>query len=133
MLNWSLFDRSAGLLSFCFLDECIFSVLLNWMTSVSSVRAIFYHQVEYDLQRERIKLSSMECWQMFPIAVTCGNTFVLKPSEKDPGDCVYGFSLCVCVCCCCVTIPLFKAVRERSGVCDYACGISLCLYLATFS
>lgn len=24
--------------------------------------------------------------QMFPIAVTCGNTFVLKPSEKDPGD-----------------------------------------------
>ncbi|WVZ62224.1 hypothetical protein U9M48_011991 [Paspalum notatum var. saurae] len=22
---------------------------------------------------------------MFPIAVTCGNTFVLKPSEKDPG------------------------------------------------
>lgn len=24
--------------------------------------------------------------QMFPLAVTCGNTFVLKPSEKDPGD-----------------------------------------------
>jgi hypothetical protein len=24
--------------------------------------------------------------QMFPIAVTCGNTFILKPSEKDPGD-----------------------------------------------
>jgi hypothetical protein len=23
---------------------------------------------------------------MFPLAVTCGNTFVLKPSEKDPGD-----------------------------------------------
>lgn len=23
---------------------------------------------------------------MFPIAVTCGNTFILKPSEKDPGD-----------------------------------------------
>jgi hypothetical protein len=23
---------------------------------------------------------------MFPVAVTCGNTFVLKPSEKDPGD-----------------------------------------------
>ena len=23
---------------------------------------------------------------MFPMAVTCGNTFVLKPSEKDPGD-----------------------------------------------
>lgn len=30
--------------------------------------------------------------QMFPVAVTCGNTFVLKPSEKDPGKvnrCVY--------------------------------------------
>jgi hypothetical protein len=27
--------------------------------------------------------------QMFPLAVTCGNTFVLKPSEKDPGD--FGF------------------------------------------
>ncbi|XP_021662398.2 methylmalonate-semialdehyde dehydrogenase [acylating], mitochondrial isoform X3 [Hevea brasiliensis] len=24
-------------------------------------------------------------WQMFPVAVTCGNTFILKPSEKDPG------------------------------------------------
>jgi hypothetical protein len=23
---------------------------------------------------------------MFPVAVTCGNTFVLKPSEKDPGN-----------------------------------------------
>ena len=22
---------------------------------------------------------------MFPIAIACGNTFVLKPSEKDPG------------------------------------------------
>lgn len=22
---------------------------------------------------------------MFPLAITCGNTFVLKPSEKDPG------------------------------------------------
>ncbi|KAK6942119.1 Aldehyde dehydrogenase domain [Dillenia turbinata] len=22
---------------------------------------------------------------MFPVAVTCGYTFVLKPSEKDPG------------------------------------------------
>ncbi|KAM7479053.1 hypothetical protein LguiA_027266 [Lonicera macranthoides] len=25
---------------------------------------------------------------MFPIAVTCGNTFILKPSEKDPGPCM---------------------------------------------
>ncbi|KAI4299181.1 hypothetical protein L6164_032663 [Bauhinia variegata] len=25
---------------------------------------------------------------MFPVAVTCGNTFVLKPSEKDPGAAV---------------------------------------------
>lgn len=24
--------------------------------------------------------------QMFPIAVTCGNTFVLKPCENNPGD-----------------------------------------------
>lgn len=23
---------------------------------------------------------------MFPVAVTCGNTYVLKPSEKDPGE-----------------------------------------------
>ena len=22
---------------------------------------------------------------MFPLAITCGNTFVLKPSERDPG------------------------------------------------
>ncbi|KAK4401801.1 Methylmalonate-semialdehyde dehydrogenase [acylating], mitochondrial [Sesamum angolense] len=26
---------------------------------------------------------------MFPIAVTCGNTFILKPSEKAPGPCVH--------------------------------------------
>lgn len=26
--------------------------------------------------------------QMFPIAVACGNTFILKPSEKDPGACM---------------------------------------------
>lgn len=25
---------------------------------------------------------------MFPVAVTSGNTFVLKPSEKDPGAAV---------------------------------------------
>ncbi|KAK9071948.1 hypothetical protein SSX86_008379 [Deinandra increscens subsp. villosa] len=25
---------------------------------------------------------------MFPIAVACGNTFILKPSEKDPGACM---------------------------------------------
>lgn len=22
---------------------------------------------------------------MFPLATTCGNTFILKPSERDPG------------------------------------------------
>jgi len=22
---------------------------------------------------------------MFPVAIACGNTFVLKPSERDPG------------------------------------------------
>lgn len=26
--------------------------------------------------------------QMFPVAVTCGNTFILKPSEKDPGNAI---------------------------------------------
>ncbi|GAV69554.1 Aldedh domain-containing protein, partial [Cephalotus follicularis] len=30
---------------------------------------------------------------MFPIAVTCGNTFVLKPSEKDPGKFEFRASL----------------------------------------
>jgi len=25
---------------------------------------------------------------MFPVAVTCGNTFLLKPSERDPGACM---------------------------------------------
>lgn len=29
---------------------------------------------------------SFLCMQMFPIAVTCGNTFILKPSEKVPGN-----------------------------------------------
>jgi malonate-semialdehyde dehydrogenase (acetylating)/methylmalonate-semialdehyde dehydrogenase len=26
---------------------------------------------------------------MFPIAVTAGNTFILKPSEKDPGGLIF--------------------------------------------
>ena len=25
---------------------------------------------------------------MFPVAITCGNTFVMKPSERDPGACM---------------------------------------------
>ena len=25
---------------------------------------------------------------MFPLAITCGNTFVIKPSERDPGACM---------------------------------------------
>lgn len=32
--------------------------------------------------------------QMFPIAVTCGNTFVLKPCEKNPGN---SFSIGSCI------------------------------------
>ncbi|KAG6762525.1 hypothetical protein POTOM_033033 [Populus tomentosa] len=31
---------------------------------------------------------------MFPVAVTCGNTFVLKPSEKDPGENLLVHALC---------------------------------------
>jgi malonate-semialdehyde dehydrogenase (acetylating)/methylmalonate-semialdehyde dehydrogenase len=25
---------------------------------------------------------------MFPVATACGNTMILKPSEKDPGACM---------------------------------------------
>lgn len=25
---------------------------------------------------------------MFPVALVCGNTYVLKPSERDPGACM---------------------------------------------
>lgn len=25
------------------------------------------------------------CFQMFPLATVCGNTCILKPSERDPG------------------------------------------------
>ncbi|KAJ6895091.1 hypothetical protein NC651_021544 [Populus alba x Populus x berolinensis] len=32
---------------------------------------------------------------MFPVAVTCGNTFVLKPSEKDPGENLLVHTLCI--------------------------------------
>ena len=27
----------------------------------------------------------MDGTQMFPLAISCGNTFILKPSERDPG------------------------------------------------
>jgi acyl-CoA reductase-like NAD-dependent aldehyde dehydrogenase len=33
--------------------------------------------------------------QMFPVAVTCGNTFILKPSEKDPGKDYLVHILCI--------------------------------------
>jgi malonate-semialdehyde dehydrogenase (acetylating)/methylmalonate-semialdehyde dehydrogenase len=26
--------------------------------------------------------------QMFPMALVCGNTMVMKPSERDPGACM---------------------------------------------
>ncbi|KAF2294234.1 hypothetical protein GH714_008441 [Hevea brasiliensis] len=35
-----------------------------------------------------INKNSSQMLEMFPVAVTCGNTFILKPSEKDPGSCV---------------------------------------------
>ncbi|KAK3016263.1 hypothetical protein RJ639_006094 [Escallonia herrerae] len=41
--------------------------------------------------RQRIMFKLQELIRrdiMFPIAVTCGNTFILKPSEKDPGACM---------------------------------------------
>lgn len=25
---------------------------------------------------------------MFPVAIVCGNTYVIKPSERDPGACM---------------------------------------------
>ena len=28
------------------------------------------------------------CMQMFPMALVCGNTYVIKPSEQDPGACM---------------------------------------------
>jgi hypothetical protein len=39
------------------------------------------------IDRRRYKFQMcMIIMQMFPVAVTCGNTFILKPSEKDPGN-----------------------------------------------
>ena len=35
--------------------------------------------------RTHLDSSILSSMQMFPVAVTSGNTFVLKPSEKDPG------------------------------------------------
>ncbi len=31
---------------------------------------------------------------MFPLALVCGNTYVIKPSEKDPGACMKLVELC---------------------------------------
>ncbi|KAL4591996.1 hypothetical protein LXL04_004974 [Taraxacum kok-saghyz] len=33
----------------------------------------------------KVRSLSKHAFMTFPVAVTCGNTFVLKPSEKDPG------------------------------------------------
>ncbi|CAK7330385.1 unnamed protein product [Dovyalis caffra] len=42
---------------------------------------------------------------MFPIAVTCGNTFILKPSEKDPGLHAYT-----------VQFPRLQSIRVSTSV-----------------
>ena len=64
------------------------------------------------LTLETSKRVQVPLW-MFPIAITCGNTFVLKPSEKVPG----------------ATMMLADLVHEAGlppGVCftrrSYACG-----------
>lgn len=31
---------------------------------------------------------SISLLQMFPMALVCGNTFIVKPSEQDPGACM---------------------------------------------
>ncbi|CAA7038122.1 unnamed protein product [Microthlaspi erraticum] len=40
--------------------------------------------VEHACGMATLQMAMIPLW-MFPVAVTCGNTFVLKPSEKDPG------------------------------------------------
>lgn len=32
---------------------------------------------------------------MFPVALTCGNTMVVKPSERDPGACMMLMDLAI--------------------------------------
>ena len=54
-----------------------------------------------------LNVSSLQWLQMFPIAVTCGNTFVLKPSEKDPGDfLLYHQHLSI------ILLPSFQIIRR---------------------
>ena len=36
----------------------------------------------------------MHLLQMFPVAIACGNTMLLKPSERDPGATMMLMELC---------------------------------------
>lgn len=47
---------------------------------------------------------------MFPVAVAAGNTFVLKPSEKDPGAAV-----------------MLADLAQQAGLPKYAQALAVCL------
>ena len=35
-----------------------------------------------------IQLETIFVFQMFPMAIVCGNTYIMKPSEQDPACCM---------------------------------------------
>ena len=62
---------------------CYAIVFLLQVLGYSFISCLLGFLVHISMQRCMIFL------QMFPVAVTCGNTFILKPSEKVPGDTFY--------------------------------------------
>ena len=73
--------------SFCLCRYCKFSIKLVCNTLYVVFYTICLHILEKRNEKETYILNCWTILQMFPIAVACGNTFVLKPCEKNPGDC----------------------------------------------
>ena len=58
------------------------------------------------------------CW-MFPVAIACGNTFILKPSERDPSPSLFmAPSCCTKPACPTACSTSCRATRSRSMRCS---------------
>lgn len=66
-----------------FIPQKILELFSSFHPDIIPPNSLYFVFFSYDI---RLTSPLDNPLQMFPIAVTCGNTFVLKPSEKDPGD-----------------------------------------------
>lgn len=70
-------------MKFFYPPKIILELFSSFHPDIIPPNSLYFVFFSYDI---RLTFPLDNPLQMFPIAVTCGNTFVLKPSEKDPGN-----------------------------------------------